>query len=539
MTDAAGVARKAPAPSSGRPGTLSGLRLWSWAAIVLGVALRMFRPLRHSLWSDEGNSLIFAEGSLSEVVGRLAEARTSEHFQPLYFLLLQPWLRLSRSDLGVKALGIGLSILALLAFHRCSRRLVGERAGMLSTVFFALSAFQVYYAQEVRPYALISLVTVAQLWAYSFVRAGAEEGRNRWRLAAFASINGVAVFASLFQVFFLVALSLADLALTARSSSVGSRVRDWLVRWGPSVVATAPAMAFFLLTGPSATETVVPRGLANPVEGLLYSGFGLLFGSTLAPPAIELRGSGRLETLLASWPALALAGIAGAGLLWAVVRRWRPSGWKQPVPGRETAASILTLATALGFVLFLVFAWLNGVQWLPRHSAFASPLLALVVGFHLSELGFSSHRREKALGGTVLACLVLANVWSLERYYFDDRYLKDDYRAVGRLLANDPPIPALMVWGNVRLLQRYGGSGVWGFRDLAPQHTAEELRRQVGPGDEAFLVVNRPYYWTDRPVEELVPGYDVTERIDMPGFRIFRLRGTDPPSGERPTSDAR
>jgi hypothetical protein len=502
------------------------LRLLAGAAIVAGVALRTFRPTRHSLWSDEWNSVLLADGNLFEVVRRLAESSASEHLQPLYFLLLQPWLHVSRSDVGLKALGIGLSTLALIAFYRCARDLVGERAGAVSTVLFALSSFQVYYAQEVRPSALISLVTIVQLWAYFFVRSQEPRTGSAWRSTKFAAINGIAMFASLFQAFFLVALSLSDLLLTGRSSSVGSRLRQWIARWAPSVAATAPAMVFFLLLGPGA-ETAAPRGHANPVEGLLYSGFGLLFGSTLGPPSLELRGEGRLAVLLAHWPALTLAAMAAAGLLLAMVRPWSRGRWNRAACLRETAGWVLTLATVLGFSLFVLFAWATGVQWLPRHSTFLSPMLALVAGFHLTELMLSGRPLRKTLGSVVAACLLLLNLWSLERYFFDDRHLKDDYRSVGRLLATGPEVPALMVWGNVPLLRRYGAVRLWGYRDLAPSRTLAELRDNIGPGEEVFLVVNRPYYWSERPVESLVPGYAVIDQVELPGFQIFHLRGAD------------
>jgi hypothetical protein len=504
------------------------LSLWAWLAVALGIALRLFRPTRHSLWHDEGVGLTLADGSLSEVLGRLVETRNSEHFQPLFFLLLQPWLRVSNSDLGLKALVIGLSALALVAIHRCATRLIGKRAGTMATVFFALSAFQVYYAQEVRPYALISLVTVLQLWGYSLVRRqGCDGQRGTRRSAAFAAINGLAVLVSLFQAFFLFVLSVSDLILTGGSDSLASRLHRWIARWAASAAATVPAMAFFLLLGPSGAETGVPRELAHPLEGLLYSGFGLLFGSTLGPPPIELRGDGRLGALLAHWPALSLSALTGAGLALAVVRPWSWSKRQPPKSERETTGWVLTLATALGLLLFLLFAWATGIQLLPRHCSFLSPLLALVAGFHLTELMLSSRRRRVALGVSVSVCLLLLNLWSLESYFFDDRHLKDDYRSVGRLLATNPEVPALMVWGSVPLVRRYGAVHLWGFSDLRPSSTLRELRQNIGPGEEVFLLVNRPYYWSDRPIESLVSGYDVIERIDLPGFEIYRLRGSN------------
>jgi hypothetical protein len=498
-------------------------RLLVGAAIVTGAALRLLWPTRHSLWTDEGTSLIHADGSLAEVIRRLADSRTSEHFQPLYFLLLQPWLRVGRSDLWLKGLGIALAIAALIAFHHCSRRLLGEHAGAMATILLAFSSFQVYYAQEVRPYALISLVTVAQLWAYAAIRSnGCEIGVSRRRSLVFAAVNGVAMFASVFQAFLLLALSLSDLLLAGRPSSVGVRLRGWLGRWAPSAAAALPAMAFFLLLGPSSSEAAVPRQLAGPVEGLLYSGFGLLYGSTLAPPPDELRGEGRLGMLLSELPALGLGALAGAGIVWAVVGTWTRRSSR-----RGRAGSVLTLATVLGFVLFLAFAAATGTQWLPRHSAFLSPLLALVAGYHSSGQMTLARRGSRLVGTGLVLGLVTLNLWSLWRYYFDDRYLKDDYRSVGGVLKANPDTPALMVWGNVSLLRHYGAGRLWGYRDLPPRRTSAELREHIGPGEEVFLVVNRPYYWSDLPVESLVNGYSVTERIDLPGFHLYRLRGSD------------
>jgi hypothetical protein len=434
----------------------------------------------------------------------------------------------------VKALSIGLSVLALLVFHRCARRLLGDRAGLLATALFAASSFQVYYAQEVRPYALISLVTVAQLWGYSLVRFGpsAETRPSAWRLGAFAAINAVAVFTSLFQAFLLAALSLADLLATALLS--GGRGR---------IVALARSLDP-LRDRHRSRDGVLPPARAR---GLGDGGAARIRESRRGPALLRLRAALRHHSRSAGDRASRRTpGRRSPGEL-APPRPRRPRGRRPDLglcaemspsrrreteSGHETAAVVLTLATALGFVLLLLFAWVTGVQWLPRHSAFSSPLLALVAGSCLAEPIFSSCRRGSLLGGAVLACLLLANLWSLDRYYFDDRYRKDDYRGIGRLLADDPGTPALMVWGNVELVRRYGGASAWGFRDLPPSRTVEELRARVDPGEEAYLLVNRPYYWSDRPIEELVPGYRVVERIDRPGFHVYRLRSPALPHSE-------
>jgi hypothetical protein len=503
------------------------LRLWVGGTLAAGAALRLFRPTRHSLWSDEGASLGMAEGSLTEVFRRLLETKSSEHFQPLYFLLLQMWLGITQSDLGLKTLSIGLSILALVAFHRCALRLFGARAGCVATMLFSFNAFQVYYAQEVRPYALVSLLTVLQLWLYSMMTPREHSPRFfSWQSLSFSILNGLAVFASIFQGLLVFSLSLSDFALMEGSPSPMRRIRRWLARWSGSVAACSPAVAFFLLSS-SGAEAAVPRALAHPLEGLAYSAFGLLFGSTLGPPQTELRSDERLGVLLGYWPSLTLASLVG-GLLVAVVVR---SLW---IKIRGTHVShctrsgwVLTLATAAGFGSLVVFALATGIQWLPRHSSFLSPLLALVAGFHLSELTTSRRRHRGVVGLAVATGLVTLNVLSLQRYFFDKRYLKDDYRSVGRMMAASPEVRALMVWGNVPLVRRYGGLQTWGYDDLPPERTLDELDVNLSPGEHVFLLVNRPYYWSERPIESIVPGYKVIERAHLPGFQVFRLRKPD------------
>jgi hypothetical protein len=407
-------------------------------------------------------------------------------------------------------------------------------------MLMAVGGFHVYYAQEVRPYALIALVTALQLYCYAGLPRMATSTTSR-PLLAFAAASCVATLTSLFQFFLLAALAISELVVWGLAGRVSASQaggvafgRAWLLRWSVCGLFCLPALAFYLLLGPSAGETGVPRGFSEPLANLLFSIFGMVFGTTLAPPLSELRGPGRIDALMSQWPLLLLAALAAGGLVLFVVvglKRWlaglatvsasaSSTGKTDSSPDRQTQGWVLSLAALLSLALFLVFTVATGFQWLPRHSMYVSLLLLLAMAFHLDAM-WSDYRK---LAVAVTVAVVLLNGVALARYFFDDRYLKDDYRAVGHFLAAEPQTPALMVWGWLPLLERYGAPDLSGYEDLSPADTLIQLRSLVAPGEQVFLVVNRRYYWTDLPISEVAPGFVIEERTAFQEFEVYRLR---------------
>jgi uncharacterized membrane protein len=139
--------------------------------LVVGIALRLTGLTRPSLWLDEAYSLYVAVHRFAQSTAFVAG---SDAHPPLYYLLLHVWLLFGPSVLTLRLLSAVASSSALVTFFVLSRRLAQRRVALLATALMACSAFQVWYAQEARLYALVTLAVL--LAVYALVRAWQQGG---------------------------------------------------------------------------------------------------------------------------------------------------------------------------------------------------------------------------------------------------------------------------------------------------------------------------------------------------------------------------
>lgn len=135
-----------------------------WLIISLALGLRLWRLDSQSLWADEGNSAALALRSW----GDISLAAAADIHPPLYYWLLNLWVELfDLSENGLRSLSVFASAATVGLTYDLGRRLFGRVAGLLAAFLLAIAPFHVYYAQEARMYALLTLW--ATLLAASFV----------------------------------------------------------------------------------------------------------------------------------------------------------------------------------------------------------------------------------------------------------------------------------------------------------------------------------------------------------------------------------
>jgi uncharacterized membrane protein len=187
------------------------------AVIILGVAFRLFHLDYKLYWHDEVYTTLRSAGYSSLAVGQeifsdrlfsaqellqyqtikpnstawdtvISLAREDPQHPPLYFLINRLWMELFGSSIGAMRLlpaliGIaGLPLMYLLAqslFH-C------QLCAWLATAFFAISPFDVLFAQIARQYSLLTVCTLAS--CLLLLKAMAQS-RNRWWFAYSLSLT--------------------------------------------------------------------------------------------------------------------------------------------------------------------------------------------------------------------------------------------------------------------------------------------------------------------------------------------------------------
>jgi mannosyltransferase len=128
--------------------------------LLIAFAVRFHQLGAQSLWNDEGNSLRLAQHSPTDLI----DAAGRDIHPPGYYLLLKAWIALAgTSEFGLRALSAFEGVLTVGVTLALGRRLFGRGAGILAGLLVALSPFAVYYSQEARMYAQLSLLSALSM----------------------------------------------------------------------------------------------------------------------------------------------------------------------------------------------------------------------------------------------------------------------------------------------------------------------------------------------------------------------------------------
>jgi len=140
-----------------------------------GIALRLAGITRQDLWLDEAFSTYVAAHQFPQI---LTFITGSDAHPPLYYLVLHVWMLLGQSVLILRLLSVLASVGSVLLTYDLGRRLASQTAALVAASLMSVSAFQVWYGQEVRMYAWTTLAVLAA--ACALVRAWQDGGPAYW-----------------------------------------------------------------------------------------------------------------------------------------------------------------------------------------------------------------------------------------------------------------------------------------------------------------------------------------------------------------------
>jgi hypothetical protein len=197
--------------------------------VLLGAFLRFHQLDGKSIWFDEGYTYIDSMRPVSEI---WRARQFSFDLPPLSFVLVNASLRLfGDNDFALRLPFTLASILSIPLLAWLGRELLGTRVGLLAMFLFALAPMGVHYGQEARPYALLTLFSLAAtlaLWK-------ALQTERLWWLAVFA----VATILNLYTSYLVVLLLGAQIVFTFFWLVKNERLRDkrlWLSLIGTLLV---------------------------------------------------------------------------------------------------------------------------------------------------------------------------------------------------------------------------------------------------------------------------------------------------------------
>jgi len=378
------------------------------AIVLLGAGLRFYAIGRKSLWLDEAVTVNLMGSRYTDM---LAGVIGHDAHPPLYYALAHLWTQRSASALRARAFSAVFGVATVAVFYLLARVLLPREGALVATLLLAVSAFQVYFAQEARHYALAAFF-VTLSW-YFFVQLVAGRKLENWRWWLGLSLANAAALYTFYFTLFAVVAQLIVLVLLWRG--IGKRLVVGWLSW-----QLLPAVLFALYVPVILEHIASLQGLAPPKGLTMLSGHGLMltasqFACGFLP---ETWGSG--EVLLRA--ATAALGILTLAAGFVGLRGCR-------------CATAVTVTWLLGPIACLALLPIRGHAYEPKHLIAAAPAFALLPAIAL----VSSRGLVRGLAAALVAVLIATNGVSLWRYY-DGRVEKENWRgAVAEVIKRVEP----------------------------------------------------------------------------------------------------
>ncbi len=405
------------------------------AVLALAAGLRFYRLGEQSLWADEGNSAALAARSLARITHDVA----ADIHPPLYYWLLHLWTRLlGTSEAELRSLSALAGVALVYVIYRMGRRLRGEQVGLTAALVAALNPFLIYYSQEARMYALLGLWSGLALYGFTLYVLHEGAGRTRPPLRT-AALLVISLAGGLYTHYVFPAVILAINALyflwlwdSHRRGHILERITWWL---GLQMVAAL----LFLPWLPIAQRQL--STWPSPSAGMDFSQVLSASLTTLALGPVGYRQP------QGSWNLVFAMGIALG--LWPSMRPARGRrehwlAWGIPFVGMAAPIALMMMRGLFteAYLKFLIVGSPGFCLLLARGIIGPGEALASMVSPRSSPR--RADRPETALPrlpwlpmlwyALAAALLGIAAGTTLQAYYFDPTYARDDYRGIARYI---------------------------------------------------------------------------------------------------------
>jgi len=412
--------------------------------LLFALALRWSHLGTRNIWFDEAWSWYISQQPLGVI---LEEGRSNIH-PPFLHIVLKLWTALfgdSRVALRMPSLLANVGTIGLV--YVLGRWLLSRQAALLAAFFLALSPHQVFYAQEARMYALVSVLTLGAVLAHVRLlrEMGMLAGSVAWasserRLLGWAFIymlsGALALYTHVFGALMLMALAVHFLGLIAwrsRRGELSAPPRLLVRRWALWQLGLGLLYAPWVTTFIYQVFSRPRQGWRPPLEALTFVGEYFLFlgkmsvGAFVYPQGVyyalknllEYRWTG--EMLLRAWENLSLYPLAigiGVFLLWRGTRE---------VGGMSLLSALFFLPVILiGGVLLVIRQYMDFGRYLMMITPYYFLLLAAGV----------MTIRAWGTRGLAIGLVSLPMVLGLKAHYRASSF-DSDYRPVAAVLMRE------------------------------------------------------------------------------------------------------
>lgn len=384
------------------------LAFWAVAgATLLAAALRFPTLATQSYHHDEVvTAARVLHGSFWQA---MEEVGSSESSPPLYYALAWLWTQLTgTAEFGLRSLSALAGLATVPVAYLLATELRGRRAGIAAAAFVAVNPMLLWYSQEARAYALLSLLTAVA--ALCFVRA-LDRGR-RGDFVGWGIASALALATHYFAVFPLALEALWLLRRRGRAALAGL----WIA--GLAGLLLAPLAIHQMSLGHA--EWIGGHGLGHR---LLETGVTFVVGETGAIVA----GS---EAFLPALPPL--LALSGAMLLPAL----RADGDERRAAGRMLAIVAATIGMPLALALLVP----------GKDYVLARNLLPALVPLLVAAAIATTLRRARRLGALLGAALAVYSLGFCVVASVSPALQRPDWSAVASRLGEPSAPRAIVTW---------------------------------------------------------------------------------------------
>ena len=229
-------------------------RIAPYLLICLGYTLRILRLDDKSIWWDEGYTAWLSRADFATIIFDLSSTDTSP---PLHYVLLHAWRLLTgETAFALRYFSLLAGILTIAVVYRIGKAIAQETdlrqsqtaLGLLSALILAINRFHISWSQEVRNYALGSLVATLAIWGA--LRVWQRHHVTLIDMAFYVLAMTAALYTNYLGAFVLIAINLAWLWEWAKRQDRWRQFWRWslmqvavlalFVPWGAYVIGRIP-----------------------------------------------------------------------------------------------------------------------------------------------------------------------------------------------------------------------------------------------------------------------------------------------------------
>ncbi len=178
--------------------------------LLLGTFLRFFNLGSKPLWNDEIDTLFTAKMDVVEYIFTIAPI---DLHPPLFISILHFMTYLGTSNFIMRMIPAIFGIATILISYIFISKIFGREYGLMTAFLLAISPYNIFYSQEMRPYTLMTFLSVIGLYFFYEACTGNKKAWTGWIILSILLLytHYYSVFLILAQIVYYVYTNRADM----------------------------------------------------------------------------------------------------------------------------------------------------------------------------------------------------------------------------------------------------------------------------------------------------------------------------------------